>query len=182
MASPDVWRGDRNRPCQHRALGAVTRFPDQYGRPASPSAARPPLPWARSEPPATGHRPEAASERLQRLWLGRTGFAPRDGGMDREGRVQVNGETATIGSKVGPRDIVKVSGRRVYLRFDEKRTASSSTTSRKARSSPATTPRPRHRVRRAAQTTRRQVDFHRPAGLHTDGLMVFTTMASWPTS
>ena len=34
----------------------------------------------------------------------------------------INGETALIGSKVGPRDVVKVSGRRVYLRFDEKRT------------------------------------------------------------
>jgi len=38
-----------------------------------------------------------------------------------EGRVQVNGETATIGMKVGPRDIVKVGGRRVYLRFEDTR-------------------------------------------------------------
>jgi 23S rRNA pseudouridine2605 synthase len=39
-----------------------------------------------------------------------------------EGRVQVNGETAAIGSKVSARDIIKVSGKRVYVRFEDKRT------------------------------------------------------------
>jgi 23S rRNA pseudouridine2605 synthase len=39
-----------------------------------------------------------------------------------EGRVTVNGETAQIGQRVTPRDVIKVSGRRVYLRpQDEKR-------------------------------------------------------------
>ena len=39
-----------------------------------------------------------------------------------EGRVQVNGEPAILGSKVNARDIIKVSGKRVYLRFEDKRT------------------------------------------------------------
>ncbi|MBN8774771.1 MAG: hypothetical protein BGP20_11460 [Thiobacillus sp. 63-78] len=67
--------------------------------------------------------PEAASERLQKA-LASAGLGSRREMEEwiAEGRVQVNGETATIGSKVGPRDVVKVSGRRVYLRFDEKRT------------------------------------------------------------
>ena len=39
-----------------------------------------------------------------------------------EGRVQVNGETAQLGSKVSARDIIKVSGKRVYIRFEDKRT------------------------------------------------------------
>ncbi|MDZ7654042.1 MAG: pseudouridine synthase [Burkholderiaceae bacterium] len=67
--------------------------------------------------------PEAASERLQKA-LASAGLGSRREMEEwiAEGRVQVNGETATIGSKVGPSDIVKVSGRRVYLRFDEKRT------------------------------------------------------------
>ena len=39
-----------------------------------------------------------------------------------EGRVLVNGETALLGSKVSARDIIKVSGRRVYIRFEDKRT------------------------------------------------------------
>ena len=67
--------------------------------------------------------PEATSERLHKA-LASAGLGSRRE-MEQwiaEGRVQVNGETAQIGSKVGPRDVVKVSGRRVYLRFDEKRT------------------------------------------------------------
>ena len=39
-----------------------------------------------------------------------------------EGRVQVNGETAVLGSKVNAHDIIKVSGKRVYIRFEDKRT------------------------------------------------------------
>ncbi|MFN3750807.1 MAG: pseudouridine synthase [Thiobacillus sp.] len=67
--------------------------------------------------------PEAASERLQKA-LASAGLGSRREMEEwiAQGRVQVNGETATIGMKVGPRDIVKVSGRRIYLRFDEKRT------------------------------------------------------------
>jgi 23S rRNA pseudouridine2605 synthase len=33
-----------------------------------------------------------------------------------QGRVSINGETATIGTRVTSRDIIKVSGRRIYLR------------------------------------------------------------------
>ena len=36
-----------------------------------------------------------------------------------EGRVTVNGETAQLGQRVTPRDVIKVSGRRVYLRAAE---------------------------------------------------------------
>lgn len=36
-----------------------------------------------------------------------------------EGRVNVNGETAQVGDRVTSRDIIKVSGRRVYLRAPE---------------------------------------------------------------
>ena len=67
--------------------------------------------------------PEAPSERLQKA-LASAGLGSRREMEEwiAQGRVQVNGETAMIGSKVGPGDVVKVSGRRVYLRFDEKRT------------------------------------------------------------
>ncbi len=66
--------------------------------------------------------PEAASERLQKA-LASAGLGSRREMEEwiAQGRVQVNGETATIGSKVGPRDVVKVSGRRVYLRFEDTR-------------------------------------------------------------
>lgn len=36
-----------------------------------------------------------------------------------EGRVTVNGETAQVGDRVTPSDVIKVSGRRVYLRAPE---------------------------------------------------------------
>lgn len=36
-----------------------------------------------------------------------------------EGRVTVNGETALVGARVTPADVIKVSGRRVYLRAPE---------------------------------------------------------------
>ncbi len=67
--------------------------------------------------------PEVPSERLHKV-LAAAGLGSRRE-MEQwitEGRVQVNGEVATLGSKVGPRDVVKVSGRRVYLRFEDKRT------------------------------------------------------------
>jgi len=52
--------------------------------------------------------PEAASERLQKA-LASAGLGSRREMEEwiAEGRVQVNGETATIGSKVGPRDVVR---------------------------------------------------------------------------
>lgn len=66
--------------------------------------------------------PEAPSERLQKA-LATAGLGSRREMEEwiAEGRVQVNGETATLGTKVGPRDIIKVSGRRVYLRFEDTR-------------------------------------------------------------
>lgn len=66
--------------------------------------------------------PEAPSERLQKA-LATAGIGSRREMEEwiAEGRVQVNGETATLGMKVGPRDVVKVSGRRVYLRFEDTR-------------------------------------------------------------
>jgi 23S rRNA pseudouridine2605 synthase len=67
--------------------------------------------------------PEAPSERLQKA-LASAGLGSRREMEEwiAQGRVQVNGETAMIGSKVGPGDVVKVSGRRVFLRFEDKRT------------------------------------------------------------
>jgi 23S rRNA pseudouridine2605 synthase len=67
--------------------------------------------------------PAAPAERLQKA-LASAGVGSRREmeAWIAEGRVQVNGETAVLGSKVGPRDVVKVGGRRIYLRFDDKRT------------------------------------------------------------
>src|SRR5574340_888192 len=93
-------------------------------RPASPIRRSPKVPMGRAASrlqQATA--PEAPSERLHKA-LASAGLGSRREMEEwiAEGRVQVNGETATIGSKVGPRDIIKVSGRRVYLRFEDKRT------------------------------------------------------------
>jgi 23S rRNA pseudouridine2605 synthase len=66
---------------------------------------------------------EAPGERLQKALAGAGLGSRRE--MEAwiaEGRVQVNGEPATLGTKVGPRDVVKVGGRRIYLRFEDKRT------------------------------------------------------------
>jgi len=95
-------------------------------RPTSPIRRSPAAPMGRAASRLQqAIAPEAASERLQKA-LASAGIGSRREMEEwiAEGRVQVNGETATIGSKVGPRDVVKVSGRRVYLRFDEKPPAS----------------------------------------------------------
>ncbi|HEY9099618.1 MAG TPA: pseudouridine synthase [Thiobacillus sp.] len=93
-------------------------------RPASPIRRSPNAPMGRAASRLQQTTaPEADSERLQKA-LASAGVGSRREMEEwiAEGRIQVNGETAVIGSKVGPRDVVKVSGRRVYLRFDEKRT------------------------------------------------------------
>ena len=66
--------------------------------------------------------PEVPAERLQKA-LATAGIGSRREMEEwiAEGRVQVNGEAATLGSKVGPRDIVKIGGRRIYLRFEDTR-------------------------------------------------------------
>ena len=92
-------------------------------RPASPIRRSPAAPKGRAASrlqQATA--PDAPSERLQKA-LATAGLGSRREMEEwiAEGRVQVNGETATLGSKVGPRDVVKVSGRRVYLRFEDTR-------------------------------------------------------------
>jgi 23S rRNA pseudouridine2605 synthase len=72
---------------------------------------------------ADAEAPVIASERLQKALAGAGLGSRRD--MEQwisDGRVQVNGEVATLGTKVGARDVVKVGGRRVYLRFEDKRT------------------------------------------------------------
>ncbi|HQT30925.1 MAG TPA: pseudouridine synthase [Thiobacillus sp.] len=93
-------------------------------RPLSPIRRSPTAPMGRAASRLQqAIAPEAASERLQKA-LASAGVGSRREMEEwiAEGRVQVNGETASVGCKVGPRDVVKVSGRRVYLRFDEKRT------------------------------------------------------------
>lgn len=92
-------------------------------RPASPIRRSPTAPKGRAAARLQqAIAPEAPSERLQKA-LATAGIGSRREMEEwiAEGRVQVNGETATIGMKVGPRDVVKVSGRRVYLRFEDTR-------------------------------------------------------------
>jgi 23S rRNA pseudouridine2605 synthase len=92
-------------------------------RPASPIRRSPTAPKGRAAARLQqAIAPEAPSERLQKA-LATAGIGSRREMEEwiAEGRVQVNGETATLGSKVGPRDVVKVSGRRVYLRFEDTR-------------------------------------------------------------
>src|SRR4030065_2211731 len=66
--------------------------------------------------------PEASSERLQKA-LASAGLGSRREMEEwiAQGRVQVNGETAMIGSKVGRGGVGKGRGRRVELRFADKR-------------------------------------------------------------
>jgi 23S rRNA pseudouridine2605 synthase len=136
------------------------------------------------EPPAAGHRPRSASERLQKA-LASAGLGSRREMEEwiAEGRVQVNGETAVIGSKVGPRDIVKVSGRRVYLRFDEKRTriliyhkSEGEIVSRDDPKGRATVFDALPKLRGAKWIAIGRLDYN------TDGLMIFTTRANSPTT
>ena len=92
--------------------------------PRTPSSRPPPGPSgraARRMQPVIEQAP--VEERLQKA-LASAGLGSRRE-METwisEGRVQVNGETAQLGSKVSARDIIKVSGKRVYLRFEDKRT------------------------------------------------------------
>ena len=92
--------------------------------PRTPSSRPPPGPSgraARRMQPATEQ--VLVEERLQKA-LASAGLGSRRE-METwisEGRVQVNGETAVLGSKVSARDVIKVSGKRVYLRFEDKRT------------------------------------------------------------
>lgn len=92
-------------------------------RPASPIRRSPNAPMGRAASRLQqAIAPEAPSERLHKA-LATAGLGSRREMEEwiAEGRIQVNGETATVGTKVGPRDIVKVSGRRVYLRFEDTR-------------------------------------------------------------
>jgi 23S rRNA pseudouridine2605 synthase len=81
-----------------------------------------------------------------------------------------------IGSKVGPRDIVKVSGRRIYLRFDEKRTriliyhkSEGEIVTRDDPAGRATVFDALPRLRGAKWISIGRLDYN------TDGLMIFTT-------
>jgi 23S rRNA pseudouridine2605 synthase len=91
-------------------------------RPPSKSAARAP---AASAEAATAQRPSRTHEPEEEVRLHK---ALADAGLGSrremeawitEGRVTVNGETAEIGQRVSSRDVIKVSGRRVYLRAPE---------------------------------------------------------------
>jgi len=93
-------------------------------RPRSPIRRPPSAPTGRAA--ARLHKataPEVAQERLQKA-LASAGLGSRREMEEwiAAGRVQVNGEPATPGTKVGPRDVVKVGGRRIYLRFEDRRT------------------------------------------------------------
>ena len=93
-----------------------------------------------------------------------------------EGRVQVNGETAVLGSKVSARDVIKVSGKRVYLRFEDKRTrvliyhkAEGEIVSRDDPAGRATVFDNLPKLRGAKWIAIGRLDFN------TEGLMIFTT-------
>ena len=93
-----------------------------------------------------------------------------------EGRVQVNGETALLGSKVSARDIIKVSGKRVYIRFEDKRTrvliyhkAEGEIVSRDDPAGRATVFDNLPKLRGAKWIAIGRLDFN------TEGLMIFTT-------
>lgn len=121
--------------------------------------------------------PEAAAERLHKA-LAAAGLGSRRE-MEQwivEGRVQINGETATLGSKVGPRDVVKVSGRRIYLRFEDKRTriliyhkSEGEIVSRDDPAGRATVFDTLPKLRGAKWISIGRLDYN------TDGLMIFTT-------
>lgn len=93
-----------------------------------------------------------------------------------EGRVQVNGETAVLGSKVSARDVIKVSGKRVYIRFEDKRTrvliyhkAEGEIVSRDDPAGRATVFDNLPKLRGAKWIAIGRLDFN------TEGLMIFTT-------
>jgi 23S rRNA pseudouridine2605 synthase len=93
-----------------------------------------------------------------------------------EGRVQVNGEPATLGTKVGPRDVVKIGGRRIYLRFEDRRTriliyhkSEGEIVSRDDPEGRATVFEALPRLRGAKWIAIGRLDFN------TEGLMIFTT-------
>ncbi len=121
--------------------------------------------------------PEAPAERLHKA-LAAAGLGSRRE-MEAwigEGRVQVNGETASLGSKVGPRDVVKIGGRRVYLRFEDKRTriliyhkSEGEIVSRDDPKGRATVFDSLPRLRGAKWIAIGRLDYN------TDGLMIFTT-------
>lgn len=92
------------------------------------------------------------------------------------GRVQVNGEPATLGTKVGPRDVVKIGGRRIYLRFEDRRTriliyhkAEGEIVSRDDPEGRVTVFEALPRLRGAKWIAIGRLDFN------TEGLMIFTT-------
>ena len=80
---------------------------------------------ARSAAPSSGRRGpqarDAEPERLQKV-LAQTGVASRREveEMIAAGRISVNGETATIGQKIGPLDRVRVNGKLVNIQFEIK--------------------------------------------------------------
>lgn len=89
------------------------------------SPLRPPSkPATRTRPvPEGGDSPAAGDEDAVRLHkaLADAGIGSRREmeAWIAEGRVTVNGETAQVGQRVTSRDVIKVSGRRVYLRAPE---------------------------------------------------------------
>jgi len=75
---------------------------------------RPARPAPRPAPRAAGARPAAAAERLQKI-LSRAGLASRREveGWIRAGRLTVNGEVATLGTRAQAGDELKLDGRRI---------------------------------------------------------------------
>lgn len=92
------------------------------------SPLRPPSKTTRTSPKPAQAAPDAPESHAQDEIRLHKALADAGIGSRREmeewiaqGRVTVNGETATIGQRVSARDVIKVSGRRVYLRPPETR-------------------------------------------------------------
>lgn len=97
VASPSVWRAAK-------AVAEKSAQQNQLGNKSQPRPKR----WqAEPEAPIKLHKALAdaglGSRRDMEAWIA-------------EGRVTVNDETAKVGDRVTSRDVIKVSGRRVYLR------------------------------------------------------------------
>ncbi|SDG90796.1 23S rRNA pseudouridine(2605) synthase RluB [Propionivibrio dicarboxylicus] len=108
-----------------RRGGPAERVPAPAGRP-TPEDAAPAVERPRRPPTDLGKRERhmvapAKPERLQKL-LAQSGIGSRREmeTLIGEGRVTVNGETATLGQSASPGDRVKVNGRLVNLKFSNR--------------------------------------------------------------
>lgn len=113
-------RGEARRPAPvaHDAPGDRDELGESSTRAARPRRAGPP---AASASKRDRHTPAGKPERLHKL-LAQSGVGSRREmeTLIAEGRVSINGETATVGQSANPGDRVKVNGRLVQLKFSSR--------------------------------------------------------------